>query len=852
MNLFRIVVAVTLALATSATCVLAQGGGSFDLSAYEAFLLNHTDLSAAGLASVYPPGTFAERAPHVPANAGFFKNVDSAYRLTATETALLADHGFMVSERLSRKTFAGSYLEIYHADLPVYVSADAILHAVHMSYDAILQDVEHGVLIPALDELLAGLSGKVPEFAETYAGVPGMAEPLQDMDLYLTVARRLLGRSVTPYFLANTSRVTAIEDAVAAEVPASIALFGDTPRDVDFSQFTVRGHYVLEPEFQAYFKTMIWLGRTEFYMQSPPGALIAQTPADIRRQIIASVLIAQATEDPTVRPLMERMEMILRVFVGDQDNITPALMTSYVTESGVGSPAALTDSATWRGFQKGLLERSYAAQRINSQILWSGSMDPGKVLPAASFLLLGQRFIVDSYVTSKVVFNQIEYRGTAVKRMLPSSLDVLFAIGNDGAARLLGQELETYHYASNLAALRYLIDGYEPAFWDSTLYNCWLHAIRSLSPPRERDALPPFMRTAAWWQKGMNTQLAAWAQLRHDNLLYAKQSYSGGVICSYPDSYVEPVPAFFSRMKAMAALGTRVFSSGALAGGAPRARTYFTAMAAVMDTLHGIAEKEVAGTPRTDQERGFLRRMINISGAGCAPAPNGWYPNLYYNGQETLEDEDLVVADIHTAPTDAAGAMAGWVKHAGTGPVNLGVVIAPCSDGTPTAFVGAMASYYEHTTLNFKRLTDEEWKTQLLAGAFQRPSWVNLYLADSAGGSRGDGPTLLTGVGNRDVSMPDQPASYVLAQNYPNPFNPSTLIAFAVPPGAVTATVTITVYDVRGARVRELLHTPLAPGSYSVRWDGTSDRGEMMASGAFFYELRAGQFATTRSMLLLR
>lgn len=851
MNPFRIVVAVTLALATSATCVLAQGGGSFDLSAYEAFLRDHAELSASGLAEVYPPGTFAPRATHVPTQASFFRNVDSIYRLTATETGLLATHGFMVSERLQRKTFAGSYLEIYHADLPVFISADAILHAFHMSYDAILQDVEHSVLIPTVDELLAGLAGKVPELAKTYAGVPGMAEPLQDMDLYLTVARRLLGRSVQPYFLVNASRVTSIEAAIAKEAPATIALFGDTPRDVDFSQFTVRGHYVLEPEFQAYFRAMIWLGRTEFYMQSPPGGLIAQSPPDIQRQIIAAVLLAQAVEDPAVRPLMDRMESTLRVFVGDQDNITPALMMSYIAESGVSSPVALTDSATLAGFQRGLLDRSYAAQRINSQILWSGSMDPGKVLPAASFLLLGQRFIVDSYVTSKVVFNQIDYHGIAVKRMLPSSLDVLFALGNDAAARLLGPELETYHYASNLAALRYLIDGYEPAFWDSTLYNCWLQAIRSLSPPRDRDALPPFMRTAAWWQKGMNTQLAAWAQLRHDNLLYAKQSYSGGVICSYPDSYVEPVPGFFGAMKTLAALGARIFSTGALASGAPRARAYFSAMTAVMDTLHAIAEKQRIGTARTDQERAFLRRMINMNGAGCVPAPDGWYPNLYYNGQETLEDEDLVVADVHTAPTDSTGAIVGWVKHAGTGPVNLGVVIAPCSDGTPTAYVGAMASYYEHTTLHFKRLTDDEWKTQLLAGAFQRPSWVNLYLADSKGGSRGDGPTLLTGVATPGPE-PVQAAGYVLAQNYPNPFNPSTLIAFAVPPGAGNATVTITIYDVRGARVRELLHMPLAPGSYSVRWDGTSDRGEMLASGAFFYALRAGEFATTRSMLLLR
>ncbi len=57
------------------------------------------------------------------------------------------------------------------------------------------------------------------------------------------------------------------------------------------------------------------------------------------------------------------------------------------------------------------------------------------------------------------------------------------------------------------------------------------------------------MNTAAFWQEKMNTQLASWTELRHDNLLYAKQSYTGGTICSYPYSYVEPFPEFYQNLK---------------------------------------------------------------------------------------------------------------------------------------------------------------------------------------------------------------------------------------------------------------------------------------------------------------
>jgi flagellar hook assembly protein FlgD len=97
-----------------------------------------------------------------------------------------------------------------------------------------------------------------------------------------------------------------------------------------------------------------------------------------------------------------------------------------------------------------------------------------------------------------------------------------------------------------------------------------------------------------------------------------------------------------------------------------------------------------------------------------------------------------------------------------------------------------------------------------------------------------------------------EPSQYALARNYPNPFNPSTLIGFTVPAGSNAASVQLTVYDVRGARVRRLLDMSLPAGGYTVRWDGTSDAGVQLASGVFFYELRAGAFTVTRSMMLLR
>jgi hypothetical protein len=90
------------------------------------------------------------------------------------------------------------------------------------------------------------------------------------------------------------------------------------------------------------------------------------------------------------------------------------------------------------------------------------------------------------------------------------------------------------------------------------------------------------------------------------------------------------------------------------------------------------------------------------------------------------------------------GNIIGAITHVGTGPIHLGVFIAE-HEGFMKTFVGPLFSYYEYRTENFLRLTDEEWDEQYLNSAL-RPSWVNIYLADENGSSRGEGLMLMTSV----------------------------------------------------------------------------------------------------------
>ena len=114
-------------------------------------------------------------------------------------------------------------------------------------------------------------------------------------------------------------------------------------------------------------------------------------------------------------------------------------------------------------------------------------------------------------------------------------------------------------------------------------------------------------------------------------------------------------------------------------------------------------------------------------------------------------------------------------------------------------------------------------------------------------------PTLFLVVSQRilgEETGESAPIRFELTQNFPNPFNPATTIAFSVPPPG--ARVEITLYDVVGRRVAELVNGHKTPGRYRVSWDGHNRRGESVASGVYFLRMRAGTFVETRKLHLIR
>ncbi len=119
--------------------------------------------------------------------------------------------------------------------------------------------------------------------------------------------------------------------------------------------------------------------------------------------------------------------------------------------------------------------------------------------------------------------------------------------------------------------------------------------------------------------------------------------------------------------------------------------------------------------------------------------------------------------------------------------------------------------------------------------------------------STGDNNTVgLLGTKNMDIRNLI-PKDYMLYQNYPNPFNPSTTIQFDVPEVAGRIPrVAIQIFNILGQKVTTIERNVYDAGRYTVTWHGVNENGARVASGVYFYRLLAGEYASTKKMVMLK
>ncbi len=807
-----------------------NGQSSFDPSEYKSHIDANKSLTVDQLLDRNPAKTsyYSSREQTADLNKiPWFDSINKVFKLSSAEQDLLENNFFMVSERLHSYTWLDALIQGYNSDLPLFLSTDFVLFTLHNSYDNILLTLEWQLLEPNLMELLDAMYSGYPALHSKYSSDTLYLDALEDVDLYLSIARSLLYDE--KYLPQSQSEVkySEIMKMIEEEQMTETTLFTETrTRKIDFSQFTPRGHYTKEfwtvdgqRNLEDYFRAMMWLGRIDFLLTAPPSNPWEKdwTDDELRRMQVGALLLNELLYSSGKKGNLDLHEKIISSMVGPDDNMTPSELNG-LSNRLLGSPADLFDKTSFSEFKDSLNASDDYGQKIMSNFFYVDpySEDPGQ-LPV-SYKLLGQKFLIDSYIFSEVVFDRIIVDGKKIWRGLPDPLDAMAVLGNEDAMALLKDEMTEYKYAYKIDALKYLVDAYDDSFWEQSLYNTWLGAIRELNPVSSSERLPYFMQTTAWHQEKLNTQLCSWAELRHDNLLYGKQSYTGGTGCSYPYTYIEPYPDFYSKLKTFAE-NAAVFFQDVLKDNQFAAGTsivdYYQGYASIMGRFKEISEKELAGTAISDEEITFLKTMIN-SFMASGPSVTGWVTDLLFN-METGLDLDFVVADVHTQPTEYDGTVVRKVLHVGNGLINRGVFLAP----NPTnpeqlmTFTGPVSSFHQEVTMNAKRLTDEEWKEKFLTGNIPaRPDWIEHYIAGADGealpGGRRLKGEIFTGTYTNPSGMMNS-LDYLLA--FPNPAREELHLRFVLNRKSF---VRVLAYDASGRIVKEVYNGTLMPAEHDI------------------------------------
>jgi hypothetical protein len=364
-----------------------------------------------------------------------------------------------------------------------------------------------------------------------------------------------------------------------------------------------------------------------------------------------------------------RFDSLIQTFVGRTDSMTFDQLGEVLDGAGRRFPGDFADPQTLEDLQGWIVQSGIGRQAIRSHLYESSPFDPDKIELPVSFTVIGQRFTPDSWALAKVVADEILWDQRKVQRRVPTALDVAFTVmGNDQAVPMLVDLMKSQkgksfrdglNYQHNLAGVRAVFDARRADSWDESLYSMWLGCLRELSAPTADPKYPEVMHTRAWADKSINTQLASWTQLRHDTILYVKQSATAMAACDYPAGYVEPRPEFWRRFQRMAERASTLMedvspaqpsgqmntgrSEGADSTG-PRTglrRTgknrveYFREFAQQLSILAGIAEKELARQDLSPEEARFLKDIVEVRGFSGPPTYSGWYPDSSTKGEGT-------------------------------------------------------------------------------------------------------------------------------------------------------------------------------------------------------------------------
>lgn len=294
----------------------------------------------------------------------------------------------------------------------------------------------------------------------------------------------------------------------------------------------------------------------------------------------------------------------------------------------------------------------------------------------------------------------------------------MHVMGSDRAMELLaeGGDAAWQGYPESAQQIRAEWDTLTAKDWNQNLYYGWLYTLKPLLAAKEtRKGYPTYMQTQAWEDRALTAALVSWAQLRHDTILYAKQSYTmmAGGIPREPRvvGFVEPQPEFYARMHSLCSMMER--GLGALNILAPKAERRLKRLNQMVERLKRISEEELQNKELSAEDYKYIKDFADSV---------AWTLQPEYG---ELDDRALrtdIVADVHTDGNSRQ------VLEVGTGKLRMCAVAYLNPDGDLLVGFGPVLTFHEFKHPISDRLTDEAWQKMLESGKTPAdPHWIKNF-----------------------------------------------------------------------------------------------------------------------------
>ena len=667
------------------------------------------------------------------------------FHLSSAVSKLLKKNGFAVSPAYY-KEISDIYVECKDKNQPIFITTDAVLHTGHIFFDYLLRILEVEKLYDSAVELtdrMIELSIKQYEQASDEE----VREAARLNIGFFTVAKRQFDPQYPPGYglkelvereCENIKNHKGLEFRELLTYVENPNLFQTPYAYEDYSQYVPRGHYTRDKKLENYFKAMMWYGRIDFKLR-PASEEPAITYG--KKMTLQAILMADALlRDEKAFKLWKMIYEPTVYFVGNTDDLC---VDDYIIL--IKEIFSLNESVDKYNNQEKLAEFMDRAIQLRAPKILSGlafAEDGDFKVSTKGFRFMGQRFIPDSYMFQELVFGVkdekliMQYTGDKKPftmeiipnfgpvRAFPRGLDICAVLGSKRALEILEEEGDTEYaeYYNQLDNLKEEFSLKTIEEWKQNLYWRWLYALLPLLEENKDTNLPCLMKGFAWIDKELQTVLGSWTELRHDTILYAKQSYTmaGKGMPPKPKltyGYVEPYPEVYARLEEMMGdLRNNLIALDLASEGIPEKIEEFEEL---LDKLKIISEKEISNITLNNEEYKLIwdigRKLESLR-----EFPSEILEKITSDADERME----IVADVHTDVNT------GQVLEEGVGsPFNIYVII----DDTRGIRIcrGAVFSYYEFKHPMNDRLTDEKW--QEMGEKRERPSqpnWVKTFIAE--------------------------------------------------------------------------------------------------------------------------